>query len=174
MEQTTNSVSKTKTFPIPLPNIIAALPPLLILLGSLVFPFIVNEPFVLYFSDMFPAWLFVLTFLPAVIIYALGQKKRFAILSYVIGIVVFSGLFIEHITHPEQSILREHVVANFEAKEKNYRRLYRHSPMIKMTLFDERKGLGFYIAGLGLLLLPVSLIAPKYKPQPSLLSRKRT
>jgi hypothetical protein len=171
MEQATNSVGKRIIFPAP--NLIAALSPLLILLGTVVFPFIVNEPYVLYFSDMFPAWLFVLTFLPAVIVYALGQKKRFAIISYVVGIVVFSGLFVEHNMHPEQSILREHVVANFEAKNKQYKRLYGRSPVSKMTLFDDRKGFGFYAGGLGLLLLPLSLIAPKYRPQPNPLSSKK-
>ncbi|ELP6119483.1 hypothetical protein QTV43_000628 [Vibrio vulnificus] len=167
-------MSQTKSSLIHLPNLLAATSPLLIILGTVVFPFAVEGSFVLYLSDMLPAWLILLTFLPSVFIYCLGQKKRYAILSILIGIATFGALIGEHIIRPSNSILLQNVQVNYQAKVDKFDRINRHYPLNKMERFDERYELGFYLAGLGLLMFPITLIAPKYKLQQLVSRDKKT
>ncbi|MCF6438740.1 hypothetical protein L1077_04760 [Pseudoalteromonas luteoviolacea] len=168
MEQSTSiSGDKPKVFHIP--NLIAAFPPFLLLLGACLFPMISVESFDAYLSDFIPSWFFALAFFPAVVIYTLGIKKRYVFLSYLVAIITMVFLVHKASLDFDNSLLGEHIKNNAEYKFDKYHQETGDSISID-PMIVESPGYGLYIFCLGLLLLPISLFSPKYKRNSGLLA----
>lgn len=146
------------------PNLIAAMSPIFILLGTLIFPLMDVEKLTIYASDAIPPMFLLFGFVPAAFIYAFGLKKRYAILAIALSIAVFIAFAV--LGDRNTGMLALYLQENIALKFSTYQELIPNSnPFRHMTMFDESWGLGLYMLGLGLILLPVSLIAPKYKHQ---------
>ncbi|KZN49802.1 hypothetical protein [Pseudoalteromonas luteoviolacea] len=168
MEQSTSiSGDKPKVFHIP--NLIAAFPPFLLFLGACLFPIISVESLDAYLSDFIPSWYFALAFLPAVVIYTLGIKKRYVFLSYLVAIITMVFLVHKASLDFDNSLLGQHIKNNAEYKFDKYKQETGDSVSID-PMIVESPGYGLYIFCLGLLLLPISLFSPKYKRNNGFLS----
>lgn len=142
-------------------NLLAALSPILFLMGTVVFPFFGDRSLSMYGYDFLPSILWMIAFTPPALCYLFGVRKLIANLSILFLPALVIMLVILDVSL-EVGLIEQHIESYAVVKAEAYKDAYTDIPT-RVELFDHRWGLGAFCILLATLLLPLSLYAPKYQ-----------